>query len=432
MFLRVLLLAFIFALVFNSTSVESAQSAQVHRVQPGETLYTIAKQYGITVDELEANNGYLRNPNVLFVKQVLIVPAPKVKQKISEQNTYTVIPGDSLYKISQKLGITMSLLIAQNQLNEKDFLRVGQVLIVPPKAQAKTQVQQNAANTYQVKPGDSLYLIAQRLGVTVAKIAEENKLQNWDYLYVGQILKLPAQEAPKEAMAKQPTQQPAPQPSFQYTIAQLARMFSDTFYLRGPAGGAKVALTFDDGPDAQYTGQVLDVLKEHEAQATFFLIGESSQKYSHVVQRIDHEGHVIGNHSWSHPNLAKVEKERLHSEIIQTEIILEKITGKNPALIRPPYGAVSKESIEHMRDLGYKVVNWSVDSIDWRDRDIDQILINTLPGVKDGGIILFHTAGGGQSFAATVSALSEIIYTLKAQGYEFVTVDTLLSVPAYK
>jgi len=210
-------------------------------------------------------------------------------------------------------------------------------------------------------------------------------------------------------------------------------MFSENFYLRGPAGGAKVALTFDDGPDGKYTGQVLDVLKKYGALATFFLIGEKSIRFSEVVDRIDREGHVIGNHSWSHPDLSKVGIERLNFEIMETERVLEKITGRNTALIRPPYGAVSKEAIEYMMDLNYKAVNWSVDSVDWRDRDVDQILINTLPSVRDGGILLFHTAGGeGQSLAATVAALSEVIYTLKVQGYEFVTVDELLSIPAYK
>ncbi|KUO51470.1 MAG: hypothetical protein APF76_13990 [Desulfitibacter sp. BRH_c19] len=368
--LKVLVLTFILAFVFN---VNPVYSAQVHRIQPGETLHTIAQQYGISINELVSQNGYLRDQNLVAVNQVLIVPT-------------------------------------------------------------KDSSQSSIGNTYEVQPGDSLYLISQKLGVTMAKVAEENKLENWDYLYIGQILKFPAKEAPKQEAPKQQVyKQTAPEPIAQYTISELAKMFSENFYLRGPAGGAKVALTFDDGPDGKYTGQVLDVLKKYGALATFFLIGEKSIRFSEVVDRIDREGHVIGNHSWSHPDLSKVGIERLNFEIMETERVLEKITGRNTALIRPPYGAVSKEAIEYMMDLNYKAVNWSVDSVDWRDRDVDQILINTLPSVRDGGILLFHTAGGeGQSLAATVAALSEVIYTLKVQGYEFVTVDELLSIPAYK
>ena len=101
--------------------------------------------------------------------------------------------------------------------------------------------------------------------------------------------------------------------------------------------------------------------------------------------------------------------------------------------MRPPYGAVIPATLEILKDMDYKAINWSVDSVDWRDQDVDKILINTLPDVRGGGILLFHDAGGeGQSRAATVAALPEIIHTLRTQGYEFVTVDELLGIPGYK
>lgn len=367
-FLAILALTFIFSLGLGSTS---AFSAQVHRVESGESLYTIAQHHGVTVNELVSVNGYLRDINNISVKQVLIIP--QANAQVIPDNIYTVVPGDILYKIAQKLRVSVDAISSQNNISNKDFLYVGQVLVIPSK-------------TLIVPAKDSLIQI-----------------------------------------------EPKTQIASQYSVAQLAKMYSDTFYLKGSAGGGKIALTFDDGPDAKYTEQVLDVLQEYNTPSTFFLLGKNALEFSSVVERIDREGHIIGNHSRSHPNLAKVGIERLHSEIMETERILKKITGKNTALIRPPYGAVSKEAIEYMRDLNYKVVNWSVDSVDWRDRDVDQILINTLPSVRGGGILLFHTAGGeGQSFAATVAALSEMIYTLKVQGYEFVTIDELLSILAYK
>ena len=218
-----------------------------------------------------------------------------------------------------------------------------------------------------------------------------------------------------------------------YSWYQLQRMFPDTFFLQGLSDSKRIAFTFDDGPDIMYTPQVLDVLRELDVPATFFLIGWRSQAYPDVVKRILAEGHVIGNHSWSHPRLTEVIKEQLHDETTRTEDILWEITGRRTALMRPPYGAISKEVLAEMRSLGYKVINWSVDSVDWRDRTVGQVVANTLPDVQEGAIVLFHSAGGaGQSMAATVEALPFLIETLRNQGYTFVTVDELLGIPAYR
>ncbi|MEW6623535.1 MAG: polysaccharide deacetylase family protein [Bacillota bacterium] len=352
-----LLCIFLFLVIFNSDVI---YAAQVHRVAPGESLFVIAQKYGVTVSEIVAKNN-LRNPERIFPRQVLIIPGKQ---------------------------------------------------------------QQSLNNMYVVKPGDSLFLISQKLGVTMEALANANSITNWDLLYVGQVLKIPKLE---------PKVQQSPSESYMNSIAYLAKEFRGDFYLSGPTNTNRVALTFDDGPDGKYTPQVLDVLKQYKVPATFFLIGERSARYSWVVDRIFKEGHLIGNHSWSHPNLAKVSRERLEQEISNTERILHEITGKNTALIRPPYGAVSRESLEYMKKVNYKIINWNVDSVDWRDRDVDQILINTLPDVKPGAILLFHSAGGeGQSMAATVQALPEIIYTLRVQGYEFVALDDLIGIPAYK
>lgn len=118
------------------------------------------------------------------------------------------------------------------------------------------------------------------------------------------------------------------------------------------------------------------MLRDSQVPATFFLIGNRAERFPGVVERILAEGHVIGNHSWSHPDLRRVPNDGLISEIQWTEEVLEKITGRKTALIRPPYGTVTAPVLEHMEKMNYNVINWSVDSVDWRDQSADQILRN--------------------------------------------------------
>lgn len=329
-------------------------------------------------------------------------------------SVHRVAPGENLYIIAESYGITVEEIIKKNNLQNPDFILLGQELLISDSGES---------NIYIVQPGDSLYKISNKLGISMEKLAVENNLNNeWNFLNEGQALKIPQVLLP-----------PQPDTPFQNTVSQLARMFPDTFYLRGLSNTNRVALTFDDGPDKKYTPQVLDVLRDYQVRATFFLIGNRAEKCPEVVEKIAAEGHVIGNHSWSHPDLRWVSNERLISEIVQTEMMLEQITGLKTALIRPPYGTVDTTSLEEMKRLEYKVINWSVDSVDWRDQNPHQIIQNTLPYITRESIVLFHSAGGeGQSMAATVDVLPEIIESIRGLGYTFVTVDELLGIPAYK
>ncbi len=335
--------------------------------------------------------------------------------QISHANqVHRVAPEESLYMIAQSHGVTLEEIIAINSLQNPDIIHVGQVIIIP----------KEKTDTYIVQSGDTLYKISSAYGVSMEQLAEENNIMDVNFLYVGQVITI----SNGSLLSPQ-----LPQPEFEHTTSQLAGMFQGTFYLRGAPGTNRIALTFDDGPDLKYTPQVLDVLRDYQVPATFFLIGNRAERFPNVVGRILAEGHVIGNHSWSHPDLRRVSKDRLISEIRRTEEVLENITGRKTALIRPPYGAVTAPVLEQMKEMNYKVINWSVDSVDWRDQSADQILINTLPDVRGGGILLFHSTGGeGQSMAATVEVLPELIETLKMLGYSFATVDELLGIPAYK
>jgi len=406
-FFTLLLLIFIMGLG------NTAYADRVHRVAAGESLSLIARKYGVPVSDI-IDKSNLFNPNTLFVNQVLIIP------EVKGSSTYLVKPGDTLFKISQKFDVEAEVMFRANGLESPDFIYLGQALHIPSPGSDFKPAQPATERIYWVQPGDTLYRISQKLGVPVEELAQWNGIVDWSYLYVGQILSVPAQDSKAVSGAE-------PSPSASYKIPWLLYKFSETFFVSGPQNGRKVALTFDDGLDDLYTIRVLDVLKQYEVPATFFLVGKRVVKHPQVVERIFREGHGIGNHSWSHAELTKVSAERLQMEVVQTEEAIWQITGEQTTFFRPPYGEVSEELLRKLQQMGYKVINWSVDSADWRAEDVDQILINTLPDVKEGAIILFHSAGGeGQSLDATVNALPELIYTLRLMGYTFVTLKDLL------
>ena len=215
----------------------------------------------------------------------------------------------------------------------------------------------------------------------------------------------------------------APVPSFYYKEKPAAT------YYQGSTKEKKIALTFDDGPDSTYTKQVLDILKQHQVPATFFVIGNQVHRHPDVMKRIVDEGHVVANHTWSHPNLMKVSDTKVRQEITKTYQAVEKVTGKKMAMLRPPYGAVKgKEKV--IQQMGISVIQWDIDTLDWKPGQTpDQIIKSVVHHVSPGSIVLQHSGGGDRS--ATVQALPQLIQNLKQQGYQFVTVNELLDIPAY-
>lgn len=195
----------------------------------------------------------------------------------------------------------------------------------------------------------------------------------------------------------------------------------------------QVALTFDDGPDVYYTSQILDILKQNKVKATFFIIGTRAQTHPEMIRRIVREGHSIGNHTWNHSNLSKLSPERVKEEVQKTEQVLYNITGFKTAMFRPPYGAASARTTSEISSLGYNIVNWSVDTRDWANTPVPQIMKFVKKEVYPGGIILQHCAGGkNEDLSNTVNALPQIISLLRSQDYSFVTVQDLLNIPATK
>ncbi|MGI6643978.1 MAG: polysaccharide deacetylase family protein [Bacillota bacterium] len=204
--------------------------------------------------------------------------------------------------------------------------------------------------------------------------------------------------------------------------ADLARLYPDLILREARGQDKTVALTFDDGPDRVYTPLVLDVLREKGVRATFFLIGNRIEEYSDVVERIINEGHVVGNHTYTHPEIDKASGSLFKRELSLTEEALARFGLSGSGFFRPPYGAISPSLVEEAGNLGYRVAMWSVDSLDWRGLPKDQVIANVVPLVVPGSVVLQHSAGGpGEDLSGSVEALPEIIDTLRASGYRFVT-----------
>jgi peptidoglycan-N-acetylglucosamine deacetylase len=182
-----------------------------------------------------------------------------------------------------------------------------------------------------------------------------------------------------------------------------------------PADGAPIHLTFDDGPNPTYTPQVLDLLAQHRAQATFFVVGQWVADHPDVAQRIVDEGHVIANHTWSHERLEGVSREVFDAQVGATEEQIATTTGRPPACLRPPYGATDGTTAAWAADHGLSLQLWDVDPRDWEQPGTDAIAEHVVDRAGPGAVVLLHD--GFQDRAQTVAALDRILTELSAQGY---------------
>ncbi|MFE6798803.1 polysaccharide deacetylase family protein [Paenibacillus chitinolyticus] len=215
------------------------------------------------------------------------------------------------------------------------------------------------------------------------------------------------------------------------SLAEIHHKYPTVFRMRGTSQGKKVALTFDDGPDLNYTPQVLDILKKHQVKATFFVIGSRAQTHPEIIRRMVREGHVVGNHSYSHPFMPKLTASEFSSQIMRTQEIIKPLTGYTPRLVRPPYGAINEEQVRWMSDHHLLAVNWDVDSLDWKGLSGKQVYHNIVDNARAGSVILQHSAGGNDKhdLSGTVTALPDLIRSLKSSGYKLVTVPELMGIP---
>jgi cellulose synthase/poly-beta-1,6-N-acetylglucosamine synthase-like glycosyltransferase/peptidoglycan/xylan/chitin deacetylase (PgdA/CDA1 family)/spore germination protein YaaH len=218
------------------------------------------------------------------------------------------------------------------------------------------------------------------------------------------------------------------------TAARLSTYPSSYVITRwGGTNQHKIALTFDDGPDPLYTPQVLDILHREQVPATFFIVGLNGDLNAQLLQRIVDEGHEIGNHTFTHPNVARISPQLLSLELNATERLFESRLGRRSVLFRPPYAEdVEPETPEQVQpllvtsDLGYYTIGMQIDPNDWQNPGVDQIVQATIAGAErgDGHVVLLHDSGGDR--AQTVEALPQIIAGLRARGFQLVRVSDLL------
>ena len=195
-----------------------------------------------------------------------------------------------------------------------------------------------------------------------------------------------------------------------------------------PHGKGRVALTFDDGP-GPYTPQVLAELRSLHVRATFFVIGRNVRQSPDTVRALRDAGMVVGNHSWSHPNLTKLSLARQRAQVLRTQDLLEVIIGQRPRFFRPPMWAWNRTTARAIAEEGMVGVLFSVDTRDWSRPGVTAIVRQALTA-HDGQIIALHDAGGDRE--ETVQALPLIVKGLRARGLEPVTLDVLYGGPSHK
>jgi peptidoglycan-N-acetylglucosamine deacetylase len=191
-----------------------------------------------------------------------------------------------------------------------------------------------------------------------------------------------------------------------------------------PAHRPVIAFTFDDGPHPGKTMELLEVLHREHVPATFFVVGKMADRYPHLVHEIDRQGHELANHTYNHYRLSKLDNEVVMHELDLTRDSLRRITGRDIRLYRPPGGDFTRRTLRLASHAGYQMILWNI-----LTRDVDGaspafIRRRILGGAKDGAIILMHS--GVQS---TIDVLPEVIETLRADGYDFVTVSKLIGTP---
>lgn len=217
-----------------------------------------------------------------------------------------------------------------------------------------------------------------------------------------------------------PTPSPTPEPTPEPSPTPLP---GPTPYAYNPTGRTidptkkMVAITFDDGPSTAATESILKVLKDNDAVATFFMLGSCAMKNPDIVKAVAAGGNQIATHTYDHKSLTKLTAQEMLEEVEKSRIAIRDAGGGYPTMIRPPYGNVNdlvKSTLE------MPLVNWSVDTLDWKSRDADKVYKHIIEDTKDGSVVLMHDL-----YESTAKAVKKAIPALKKKGYQFVTIDEL-------
>lgn len=184
----------------------------------------------------------------------------------------------------------------------------------------------------------------------------------------------------------------------------------------------KIALTFDNAWENSDISILLDLLAQNEVKATFFTTGDWCERYPEDTKRLAEAGHDVQNHSYAHPHVASISREKLIADTQKCDAIIEELTGVRPTLYRAPYGEYDDEMLAVVEDeLSHRVIQWDVDSLDWKKREAADMVADVSQKVQPGSILLFHT-----DTVNTPAALRQLIPLLKGEGYTFVLVKDLI------
>lgn len=187
-----------------------------------------------------------------------------------------------------------------------------------------------------------------------------------------------------------------------------------------------VAITFDDGPNPEFTPQMLDIFREEGGRATFYMTGDQIERYPDTAKLVQNEGHEIGNHTYTHPNLTELDEDAVRAELVRTGDLIRETAGVQPSTFRPPYLATDAQVERIARELGYAVIGGvNGTARDWDMPGAEHILSASLAVSEPGSILVFHDGYGDRS--QTVEAVRALVKTLKKEGYVFLTASELLA-----
>lgn len=198
----------------------------------------------------------------------------------------------------------------------------------------------------------------------------------------------------------------------------------------GPRNRPLVALTFDDGPDTNFTPRILDILERTGTPASFYVVGRRAESLPDMTRRMQRVGGEVGNHAYeeAHLDLRRIPPAEMLRSLSRTHEIITNLTGRAPVTFRPPFGFYNSMVLSTAQRFGYATVLWDVDAQDWQSLTGQQILQNVLPKVQNGSIILMHsgTTLPGEDLTGTVNALPDMIRDLRQRGFRLVTVAEML------
>ncbi len=365
----------------------------IYTVQPGDTLYKIARMYGSTIQEI-VNVNNITDPNLIYPGSVILIPVEEEDLETPPGSIiYTVQPGDTLYIISLLFKVSIQDILSLNNITNPSLIHPGMKIILPRNAVNPFVPIEPGIIYYTVLPGDTIYKIASRFGTTAQTILNINPALDPRQLRPGMTIII---SLPENAVA----------------------MYS------GNPSKRMIALTFDATYGDNQTYELLEILRNNDIKATFFLSGIWLINYPELARAIATEGHEIANHSYTHPHMTLISLPEIRNQIVRTDALINNVTGLGSYLFRPPYGEYNQAILNELASLGYVTIMWTIDTLDWKNPGADAIVTRVVENAEPGSIVLMH-----QSAPDTLAALQTMITKLREKGYEFGTVTQVIDPP---